>query len=118
MDEGETFESNAQAPEVVLPVDCALNDPSGFAQATAVRLTSPGDLGRNASSVQRPAVFVVILATITLHDRRFRQRSATLATNRRDGVDQRQQLRDVMTVRAGQDQRERDALRFGDELMF
>jgi hypothetical protein len=51
VDEGEAFESNAQAPEVMQPGDCAFNDPSGFANATAVRLTPTSDLGRHAGSV-------------------------------------------------------------------
>lgn len=48
MNAGEAFEANAQAPEVMQPSDCAFNDPSGFARATTVRLTSAGDLGRDA----------------------------------------------------------------------
>jgi hypothetical protein len=51
VDEGEAFEANAQASEVMQPGDCAFNDPSGFAKAAAVRLTTTGDLGRDASSV-------------------------------------------------------------------
>jgi hypothetical protein len=47
----EPFESNAQAPEVMQPSDCAFNDPSGFAKAAAVRLAPMGDLGRDARSV-------------------------------------------------------------------
>jgi hypothetical protein len=60
----------------------------------------------------------VVVVTITLRDRRLRQRPAALATNRRNGLDQQQQLRDFMTIGARQDGRERDALRFGDEMMF
>jgi hypothetical protein len=60
----------------------------------------------------------IIVTTITPHDRWLRKRSTTLAANWRNGVEQRQQLRDVMTVGARQDQRERDTLRFGDEVMY
>jgi hypothetical protein len=42
VDEGEAHESNAQAPEVMRPGDCAFDDPSGFAEATAVRLSPTG----------------------------------------------------------------------------
>jgi hypothetical protein len=58
VNEAEVFESNAQAPEVMQQGSCALDDPSGFAKATAVRLTSTGDLGRDARSVSWPKVFV------------------------------------------------------------
>jgi transposase len=34
VNEGEVFEANAQAPEVMQPSNCAFNDPSGFAKAT------------------------------------------------------------------------------------
>jgi hypothetical protein len=51
VNKGEAFESNAQAPEVMQPRNCALDDPSGFAKATDLRLTSTGDLGRDVRSV-------------------------------------------------------------------
>jgi hypothetical protein len=51
VNEGEAFEANAQAPEVMQPGDCAFNDPSGFAKATAVWLPPTGDLGRDTRSV-------------------------------------------------------------------
>jgi hypothetical protein len=51
VNESEAFESNAQAPEVMQPSDCAFNDPSGLAKATTMRLTSTGDLGLDARGV-------------------------------------------------------------------
>ena len=60
----------------------------------------------------------MIVAAIALHDGRFGQRPAALASNRRDGIDERQQLRDVVPVCSGQDQREGDALRFGNKVVL
>jgi hypothetical protein len=51
VNEGEVFEANAQAPEVMQPGDCAFNDPSGFAKATAMWLTPTSYLGRDTSGV-------------------------------------------------------------------
>lgn len=58
------------------------------------------------------------VATVTLLDRGVQNRSATLATNQRDGVSSWQQLRDVMFVGTRQDRREWYALRFSDEGCF
>jgi hypothetical protein len=43
VDEGELFESNARAHEVIEPGGCAFNDSSGFTKATAMRFTPTGD---------------------------------------------------------------------------
>lgn len=58
----------------------------------------------------------MIATAIAFHDGRFGQRPAPLASNLRDGFDERQQLRDVVPVCAVQDHREGDTLRFGEEL--
>jgi hypothetical protein len=60
----------------------------------------------------------VIVATVALNDARLRKGPAALAPNRRDGINQRVKLGDIVAVRAGEDYRERDALRFGDEVML
>jgi len=49
--EGEPFESNAQAREVMQPGNCAFDDLSGFAKATTVRFTRASDPGRDADGV-------------------------------------------------------------------
>lgn len=118
MDVGQPFEADAQAAEVVQPGVCALDDPAGFAQATAVRFAAPGDFGGDASGVQRPAVLVVVVAAVGLDDGGLGQRSAALAADGWDGLDQGQELGNVVAVGAGQDRRERDALRFGDEVVL
>lgn len=60
----------------------------------------------------------MIVAAVALHNGRFGQRPASLAANGRDGLDERQQLSDVVPVCAGQDQREGDALRFGNKVVL
>lgn len=114
----EAFEPDSQASEVVQPCEGALDDPPGLSKATAVRLTPTGDLRGDAGSVQWFAIFVVIVAAIGLHDDRLGQRPSPLATNGPDGLDEGQQLGNVVAVGAREDQRERDALRFGHEVVL
>jgi hypothetical protein len=60
----------------------------------------------------------VIVAPIALNDTRLRKWPAALAADRRDSVNQRVKLGDIVAVCAGEDYRERDALRFGDEVVL
>lgn len=118
MNDGQPLEADAQAPEVVQPSMGALDDPTGLAQAAAVRLATAGDLSGDAGGVQWSAVLVVVVAAVGLDHGGLGQRSATFAADRRDGLDQGEELGDVVAVGAGEDQRERDALRFGDEMVL
>lgn len=113
-----TFETDAQAPEIVQPCDGALDDPAGFSEAAAVRGTAARNFGGNAGSMERLAVFVVVVSTIALDDDGFSQRATRLAPNRWNRFDQRYQLGDVVAIGACQDQRKRDALGFRDEMVF
>ncbi|MGF6798579.1 hypothetical protein OKW48_002011 [Paraburkholderia youngii] len=118
MDEGKAFEADAQSPEVMKPRNGALDHPACLAQSAAVGLAASGDFGSDAGCVQRTAVFVVIVAPIALNDAGLRKRPAALAGNGSDRINQRVKLDDIVTVGAGEDYRERDALRFGNEVML
>lgn len=65
------FETNAQSPEVVQPGKCALNNPSGSAEATAMRLARTADLGGDAGRLQWPAISVAVVAAIGLNNAGF-----------------------------------------------
>lgn len=60
----------------------------------------------------------MIVAPVALNDAGFRKWPAALASNGRDGVDQWVKLGNIVTVGAREDYRERDALRFGDEVVL
>ena len=60
----------------------------------------------------------MIVAPIALNDARLRKRSAALAGNGRDRVNQRVKLGDIVAVGAGENYRERDALRLGNEVVL
>ena len=60
----------------------------------------------------------MIVTSVALNDPGFRKRAARFAGDARDGVNQRVKLGDIVAVGAGENYRERDALRFGNEVMF
>ena len=60
----------------------------------------------------------MIVAPVAMSNAGLRERSAALAGNRRDGVNQWVKLGNIVTVGAREDYRERDALRFGDEMVL
>jgi hypothetical protein len=60
----------------------------------------------------------MIVAPVTLNDAGLRKRPTALASNGWDGVNQWLKLGNIVTVGAREDYRERDALRFGDEVVL
>ena len=60
----------------------------------------------------------MIVAPVTLNDAGLRKRPTALASNGRDGVNQWVKLGNVVTVGTREDYRERDALRFSDEVVL
>lgn len=100
------------------PADGPLDHPASFTQPTAVRGVAPGDLGLDALGVKGPTVLVVIVAAVGLDDPRLAERSPPLATNRGNGLDERQQLGHVVAIGTGQDDRQRNALCFGDQVVL
>lgn len=118
MDVGTTLKSRAKTAESVQPRIGALDDPTYFARTAAVRFAAPGNRCRNPGSVQRPAIPVVIVSPIRIDSAWLAQWPATHTANRWDGVDQWKQLRDVVAIRARQDDRERRAVGVGGDVMF
>ena len=65
----------------------SFDDPASFTQAAAVRFATRSDLGGDPSSVQGLAVLVMVVASIRLDDAGLAEWAATLAADRRDGLD-------------------------------
>jgi hypothetical protein len=118
MDKSQALEPDTESTEVMKPGDGPLYDPAGFAQTAAMRLAASCYLSCNTGSMQRTTVFVVIVASVALNDLWFREWSATFAADRRDGFNQCVKLGDIVTVGARQYRRERDTLRFGNEVVL
>lgn len=118
MDVGATLEARAQTPECVQPSMSALYNPANLIQAAAVRLATPGDGGGDAGSMKRPAIFVVVVRAISVDAARLAQRAASASSDSRNRFDQRQKLGDVVTVCAGQDDRDRRAICIGGDMVL
>src|SRR4030042_611233 len=83
------------------PRDGPLNDPAVHAQATAVFRSTPGQKRDNAAPTQLAAVRLRIIGPVSLHRIWPLAGSSHLACDRRDGIDQWQQLRDVVAIGPG-----------------
>jgi hypothetical protein len=86
------------------------HDPTEFAEAAAVSRATPGDNRLDASLAKPAAMRVRIVTTVGVDDLGLAKRSAASATNRRDGVDQRKQLGDIVAVCTGQNRADWNAV--------
>ena len=109
---------DARSPEPVQQRECLLDDPAVLAQSGAVRDASAGDDRRDADRLDLLAVLVVVIGTVGEHCLRPAPRPTPPAAYRRNGIDQRHELGDVVAVAAGQDGGQRDAVSFGDQMVF
>lgn len=118
MDDCEALEAHPQSLEVVQPSNRSLDNPMGSTKTTAMRFTATGDLSGDAGGGKWLAILVVVVPAITLDNAGLGQRTAAFAANRRNRLDQRQQLGDVVAIGAGQYQRKWYALGLRQEVML
>ena len=118
MNAWQSFVTNSEAAKPVQPSDGAFDDPARFSQAAAVLGSASRDLGLDASLQQRGAVRIGIVAAVGLDQSGFALGRTALAPDRRNGIDQGQQLRDVVAIGLGQNRRERNALRVGEQMVL
>ncbi len=113
-----SLETNTEATEVMQPSMRAFNDPAIFAKAAAVFGTAPGDHRLNTAIAQRSSMSLGVVSSIGVDHTRSLQRVASQSANRRNRVNQRQQLCDIVDVRAGQDRGKRRAVGVGDDVVL
>src|SRR3954464_1948551 len=109
MDVGAALVASAESLEGVQPGEAALDHPALLAQPGAVRDAAAGDPRRDAALAQLAAVDVVVVAAIGEQLPRAAARPATSPADRRHGVDQRNQLCDVVAIAPGEADRQRDS---------
>lgn len=80
--------------------------------------TALGDHGLNTAVAQRASMPLGVVTTIGVDHTRSAQWMAAQSANRWNRVDQRQQLRDIVDIRAGQDHGERRAVGVGDDVVL
>jgi hypothetical protein len=118
MDIGATFVAHPEAAKLTQPRDCAFDHPPINAQTAAMFGVAPRQDGLDAPPAQRPAMGLGIVGSIPLHAIRSVPRMADLAPDRRNGINQRNQLSNVVGIGAGQYRRQRNPLRFQDHMML
>ncbi len=109
MDVGAALVAGAEPFEGVQPGEAALDHPALLAQAGAVGDAAAGNARRDAALAELTAVDVVVVAAVGEQLARSAAGSSAAAADRRDGVDQRNQLGDVVAVAAGEADGQRDA---------
>src|SRR5258708_39535665 len=101
MNTGPTFVAHIQTAKSVKPGQRTLDDPTRAAQAAAVRRPALGELGVDPASMQRIAVRLRIVSSVALNQPWLPHGTTRTTAERRNRVDQRQQLGDVVAGRAG-----------------
>jgi hypothetical protein len=95
---GAAFVARAQPLEGVQPGEAALDHPAVPAQAGAVGDPAAGDPWGDAPGAQPAAVDVVVVAAVGAQLPRLASGPAAQAADRRDGIQQRDQLGDVVAL--------------------
>ena len=118
MDVGAAFVADEQPFHLVEPGEGAFDDPAIAAQAGAVLGVAAGNHGLDATLAKAATVRVRVVAAVCDHAAGSLARTACQAGDGGNGVDERQQLADVVAVAAGQRPRQRDATSVGQEMVL
>ena len=110
--------ADEQSLEVVQPGEGALDDPAVAAEPGAVRGLAAGDHGLDPALPYLAAVLVVVVAAVGDQAVGTATRPADVAAHGRHGVEQRQQLRDVVAVAARQAPGEREPAAVDQEVVL
>ncbi len=110
--------ADAEPFELVEPGKGPLDNPSSLAQAGAMRGTTSGDLGCDATSPDETAVLVEVVAAVGEQPSGSVPWTAAQATNAGHRVQQGHELSDVVAVSAGQRDGERSSVLIDDEVVL
>ena len=98
--------------------DCLFNDITIYAQPAAVWGSTLSDDRRNVTVAKLLPMRLGIIAAIRKQFIRFAFGMARLAADLRNGIDQRQQLRDIMAVGGSGVSGQRRTVRVGNEMVL
>jgi hypothetical protein len=118
VDVGSAVEADEQSFELVQPGEGALDDPAVTAEPRAVFGLASCDLGFDAALAKLAAAARVVVGAVAGNSIRPPTRPADFAADRRDAVKERDQLRAVVAVAAGERPRERDPTALDEEVML
>lgn len=111
MEIGTSFVAGTEAFELVQPGEGALGDPAHLAQSGAVGDAASGDQRFDTALPQHAAVLVEVVAPVGIQAPGLTAGTSPQAPDRRDGVEQGQELGDVVPVPAGERDGERGSWR-------
>jgi hypothetical protein len=110
--------ADAEPTHPVQQGDGLLHDPPVDTEAGAVRAAPAADDRLDAFDPNLAAVAVVVVAPVGVQRGGAAARTTRPAADRRDLVEQRQQLGDVVAVSTGQADRQRDPVGVGEDMVF
>lgn len=102
MEIGTAFVAGAEPLELVEPGEGALDHPADLAQSGAVGDAPSGDHGFDAAFPQQAAVLVEVVAPVAVQTPGFAAWPSPSSPDRRDRVEQGQELGDVVSVAASE----------------
>lgn len=118
MDVSPSLPANAQASEAVEPRDRALDHPAFAPQSAAMSGAASGDVRHDPASAQKIAVRLGVISAVGVETARTLSRAARDSPHRRNCVEQRDQLRNVVAVSSGQEHGQRDAVSVGEQVVL
>lgn len=115
---GPPFITNRQSPETPQPGQCSLDHPAIAAQLLAALDALAGNADLDGALRQRLSTARDVIGLVRMQLRRSLPWTATRAFDRLDSIQQRLKVDAVMAVRRSQQNGQRDALAFDDQVMF
>ena len=112
------FITNSQSTKLVQPRKCSLDHPAENPQPAAVFRSAFGQKGIYTQLTQCISMGLTVIGSIALNTIRSLTRTAHLTCDRRNRLNQRQKLSDIMAVGSGNFHCERDTIGIGDNVMF
>ena len=118
MHAGASLIADVEAAEPMQPGQSAFDDPPRLPESAAVRGPALRQLGPNPAPVQLIAMALGIVAAVPLDTVGLPAGPPRPAAQNGEGIDQRQQFGDVITVGGRQPRDNRNPLRVGENVMF
>jgi hypothetical protein len=118
MDTGPTFVADSEPAKAMQPREGPLDHPSGLAEAAAVGCAALGQLRSNTPRQQLITMWLRIIAAVSLDEPRPTHGAPDASGDRRHGIDQREQLSDVVPIGGRQRRDERNPVRVGENMML
>ena len=100
------------------PSQRSLHDPTRPAETTAVHRPTLRELRLDPAALELIAMRLGVIATVALDQAWLPPRATGAAAQRRNAIDQRQQLGDVVPIGTGEHGRQRDPAGFGENVVL